>query len=212
MISTDRPTKPTLSREYIASVALSLIDSVGLAKFSMRKLGAEIGVDPMSAYHYVDDQEDLFDAVAETLFDELDVDSLPWQDSWRALLDQFYRRMRDTLAAHPHAVPVFASRPVRSAKAIATGNRTLARLRDCGFAPEVALRMTRCLRDYTVGHAMGLAAVQLGAQRRSKKPRPGGPGYNLLAESADAVGIDEHFGLGLAAMLNGFDGSDHLKT
>ncbi|MEU4229720.1 TetR/AcrR family transcriptional regulator C-terminal domain-containing protein [Nonomuraea sp. NPDC026600] len=197
--------KPTLSQDYIAGVALSVIDSMGLGKFSMRKLGAEIGVDPMAVYYYFEDQEALFDAVAELLFDEFDVDSLPWRGSWRALLERSYGRMRDTLVAHPHAVPVFASRPIRSAKAIATGNQTLASLREAGFAPEVALQMTRSLRDYTIGHAMGLAAVQLGARRRSRKPEPGAPGYDLLAESADAVGIDQHFDLGLTAMLDGFD-------
>ncbi|WP_431896697.1 TetR/AcrR family transcriptional regulator C-terminal domain-containing protein [Nonomuraea sp. bgisy101] len=163
----------------------------------MRKLGAEIGVDPMAVYYYVDDQE--------ALFDEIDVDSLPWHGSWRALAEQTYRRMHEVLAAHPHAVPIFGSRPVRSAKAIATGDRTIEFPRDRGFPPEIALQMTRALRDYTIGHAMGLAAVHLGAQRRSRKPKRGTPGYGPLAESADAVGLEEHFDLGLAAMLDGFE-------
>ncbi|MFD1932266.1 TetR/AcrR family transcriptional regulator C-terminal domain-containing protein [Nonomuraea mangrovi] len=105
------------------------------------------------------------------------------------------------LAAHPHAVPIFGSRPVRSAKAIATGDRAIEFLRDRGFPPEIALQMTRALRDYTIGHAMGLAAVHLGAQRRSRKPKRGTPGYGPL----DAVGLEEHFDLGLAAMLDGFE-------
>ncbi|MFI6600887.1 TetR/AcrR family transcriptional regulator [Nonomuraea sp. NPDC050536] len=200
-----RPTRPALSRAYIAGVALSLIDTLGPARFSMRKLGAELGADPMAVYHYFDDQEALFDAVAELLFDETDTGSLPWDGPWRELLEATYRRLRDTLLAHPHAVPIFASRPVRSAPAIAVGDRTITILRDAGFSPGLALQVTRALRDFTVGHAMAIAAVRLGAQRRSKKPAAGAPDYNLLAESADAAGIEEHFDLGLRAMLDGFD-------
>ena len=83
------PTRLTLNRDYIATVALSLIDDIGLDKFSMRKLGTELGVDPMAVYRYFTDQETLFDGVAEALFEELDVESLPWQGTWRQLCEQF---------------------------------------------------------------------------------------------------------------------------
>lgn len=206
--SSDRlapPTKPTLNQGYIVAVALSLIDRAGLDKFSMRKLGAELGVDPMAVYRYFPDQEALFDGIAESLFDELDVDSLPWQESWRELSGQFFRRMRDTLLAHPHAITIFATRPVRSSAAIATGNRVVAVLRDSGFAPERALQITRCLREFTLGHTLTLAVVKLGGQRRNKKPSPESPKYNLLAKSADGAKIDEHFDIGMTAMLDGFE-------
>jgi len=49
------PTRLTLNRDYIATVALSLIDDIGLDKFSMRKLGTELGVDPMAVYRYFTD-------------------------------------------------------------------------------------------------------------------------------------------------------------
>jgi TetR/AcrR family tetracycline transcriptional repressor len=198
------PTRLTLNRDYIATVALSLIDDIGLDKFSMRKLGTELGVDPMAVYRYFTDQETLFDGVAEALFEELDVESLPWQGAWRELCEQFCNRMRSTLLAHPHAVTVFATRPVRSTAAIEVGNRMIALLRESGFTPAHALQVMRCLREFTVGHALSLAVVQLGGQRRSKKPPPDSPEYNLLAESTDSARIDEHFPLGLAAMLDGF--------
>jgi AcrR family transcriptional regulator len=198
------PTRPTLNRDYIAAVALSLIDDIRLDKFSMRKLGAELGVDPMAVYRYFADQETLFDGIAEALFDELDVASLPWQGNWHELCERFFHRMRDTLLAHPHAITIFATRPVRSTAAIDAGNRMIALLHESGFTPAHALQVMRCLREFTVGHTLTLAVVQLGEQRRSKKPPPDSPEYNLLAESADSARIDEHFVLGLTAMLDGF--------
>jgi AcrR family transcriptional regulator len=198
------PTRPTLSREYIAAMALSLVDDIGRDKFSMRKLGAELGVDPMAVYRYFADQEALFDGIAETLFVELDVDSLPWHGAWRDLADQYSRRLRDTLAAHPHAVTIFATRPVRSAGAIDTGNRMIEVMMRAGFAPGVALRILRCLREFVVGHAITLAVLQLGGARRSRKPSPDSPDYNLLAKSADDADPGDHFDLGLTAMLDSF--------
>ncbi|MEV4317130.1 TetR/AcrR family transcriptional regulator C-terminal domain-containing protein [Actinocrispum sp. NPDC049592] len=198
-----QPTRPTLTREYIAATALELVDTIGREKFSMRKLGAELGFDPMAVYRYFADQEALFDGIAETLFRELDTETLPWQGSWRVLAEQYAHRLRDTLLAHPHAVTIFATRPVRSAAAIDTGTRMIELMTAAGFAPAVALRIMRCLREFIIGHALSLTVVQLG-ERRSRKPAPESETYTVLAEAADSTSVDDHFELGLAAMLDSF--------
>ncbi|RSM95264.1 hypothetical protein DMB42_49985 [Nonomuraea sp. WAC 01424] len=198
------PTRPTLTREYLAAAALALIDAHGLRKFSMRKLGTAVGFDPMAAYRHYDDQEALFDGVAEALFTEIDVDTLPWGGPWQELVRQYCLRLRDTLLRHPHAVQVFATRPVRSPASIDTGVRMLTKLHAEGIPPADALRVSRCLREFTVGHAMAIAVTRLGAERRSRRPRPDSPDYNLLAEAADLTALGDHFETGLTAMLHGF--------
>jgi TetR/AcrR family tetracycline transcriptional repressor len=198
------PTRIVLNRDYIATVALDLIDRIGVAKFSMRKLGAELGVDPMAVYRHYADQEDLYDGVAELLFDHLDANSLPWASDWRELCTTYCERLRVTLLDHPHAVTVFASRPVRSPTAIEVGNRMIEVLRDAGFAPAIALQLARCLREFTIGHTLTMTVHELGAARRSRKPAPEDPAYNLLAEAADASAPGAHFTVGLQALLDGF--------
>lgn len=199
------PTRPTLSRDHIAATALALIDAGGLRKFSMRRLGTALGFDPMAVYRYVQDQEDLFDGVAAALFDEVEPHTLPWDGPWRALAEEYHERLRQVLLRHPHAVPVFANRPVRSPAAIDAGVRMLERLRDAGFPPPQALRVLRSLGDLTVGHAIGVATVRLGAADRSRKPAAGTPEYNLLAEADDDTVVDDHFTLGLTALLDGVE-------
>lgn len=199
-----RPMRPTLSREYIAATALALVDDIGRDRFSMRKLGAELGVDPMAVYRYFADQEALFDGIAEVLFDELDVESLPWDGPWRDLAERYTHRLRDVLLAHPHAVTIFATRPVRSPAAIETGNRMITVMTEAGFTPGDAVRVLRCLREFAVGHALTLAALRLGGERRSRKPPPDSPEYNLLARGADDAGACGHFELGVSAMLDSF--------
>lgn len=188
----------------VAAAALDLIDERGVGAFSMRKLGVRLGVDPMAAYRHFDDQEDLYDAVVEQIFAQLDPDVLPWDEGWRALAQRYCSCLRDVLLAHPHAVSLFATRPVRSTASIRTGVRMLEVFSADGFSPADGLRIARSLREFTIGHALSLAVVQLGSQERSRKPEPGSPRYNLLAEAADATRIDDHFEPALRAMLDGF--------
>jgi AcrR family transcriptional regulator len=199
------PMRATLTREYLAAAALALIDAHGLRKFSMRKLGTAVGFDPMAVYRHYDDQEALFDGVADALFTEIDVDALPWDGPWQHMTRDYCLRLRDTLVRHPHAVPLFATRPVRSTAAIDTGVKMLTKLRDDGVPPAQALRMMRCLREFTIGHALAISVAKLGAEVRSQKPRPDSPAYNVLAEAADATTIDDHFEIGLTALLRGFE-------
>jgi AcrR family transcriptional regulator len=199
-----RRVRAPLTRDSIVAAALALIDADGLAKFSMRRLGAALGVDPMAVYRHVEDQEALFDAVAEAIFDELQVATLPWEGTWREVSQEYCRRLRDALLRHPNAVTVFATRPIRSRTSIDAGVKMIDKLREAGFPPGRGLQIVRCLREYTLGHALSVAVLRLGAADRSRKPGPGDPGYNVLAEAADAVEPDDHFELGLAAMLDGF--------
>lgn len=196
--------RPALDQEYLAAAALALIDSIGLEKFSMRRLGASIGVDPMAAYRHFQDREALFDGIAEAIFGETSPDSLPWGSTWADLAREYCQRLRAALLRHPHAVPVFATRPLRSASSLQVGVRMLAKLEDGGLTNADALRIVRCLREYTIGHSLSVSTLKLGSQRRSRKPAPGGLSYNTLAQAADQTSPDDHFDIGLEAMLRGF--------
>jgi AcrR family transcriptional regulator len=198
-------TRPKLTRQRVALVSLELIDEVGIEKFSMRKLGLRMGVDPMAAYRHFRNQEDLFDAVAEQLFTETKPETLPWDHGWRTLAEEYCLRLRDALLKHPRAVTVFATRPVRSQASIDTGVRMIETFVAEGFTSADSLRIARALRELTIGHALSLAMVQLGSQARSGKPKPGSPKYNMLAYAADSTGIDDHFEVSVAAMLEGFE-------
>ncbi len=62
-----------LDREKITAAAVRLLDTEGLAKFSMRRLAARLGVTAMSVYWYVDRKDDLLSNWRWT----------PWRGSWR---------------------------------------------------------------------------------------------------------------------------------
>jgi AcrR family transcriptional regulator len=93
-----------LSRERVADAALAFIDEHGLDGLSMRKLGAELGVEAMSLYNHVTNKADLLDAVAERLFHDVlatyGEPSGDWKVHARALCHAYV----DVAAAHPLAV------------------------------------------------------------------------------------------------------------
>src|SRR5512141_278260 len=60
-----------LGRGPIVEAALALIEEDGLAAFSLRALGAALGCEPMSLYHYFPSKAHLLDAVVDHVIGQL---------------------------------------------------------------------------------------------------------------------------------------------
>ncbi|MEU7895596.1 TetR/AcrR family transcriptional regulator [Nonomuraea sp. NPDC049152] len=90
-----------LTAEEIRSTALRLIEAGGVDSLSMRKLAAELDVNPMSLYHHVANKTELIREIClgnvVPLLDLPPDDGTPWQDQLRALA-YAYRRLART---HP---------------------------------------------------------------------------------------------------------------
>jgi len=59
------PARQRLTRERIVAAARALIDRDGLGAFSVRGLGAALGCEPMSVYHYFPSKAHLLDALVD---------------------------------------------------------------------------------------------------------------------------------------------------
>ena len=70
-------TRAPLSRDTIEHAALELIEREGLANFSMRKLGALVGVEAMSLYHHYPSKAHLLDTLLDRLISTVEVPSPP---------------------------------------------------------------------------------------------------------------------------------------
>ncbi|MFD8415575.1 MULTISPECIES: TetR/AcrR family transcriptional regulator [unclassified Streptomyces] len=120
-----RPTAPArrrsgegafgLDRERITGATVRLLDTEGLARFSMRRLAAALGVTAMSLYWYVDTKHDLLELALDRALGELplppggpaDAAREGWPGRLR-LLACGYRRL---LADHPWVGPLAAAYP-----------------------------------------------------------------------------------------------------
>jgi TetR/AcrR family tetracycline transcriptional repressor len=149
-----------LSLERIVTAALELIDEQGIGVASMRTVGTRLGVRAMSLYRYVDNREDLFDAVVERIVSELDNDPETAHeptDGWRPYLAGLARGVRRYAIAHPHAFPLVATRPSASPwvnpplRSLRWIEALLATLRREGFTDDEVLFAYRSFNSYLLG-------------------------------------------------------------
>ncbi|WUS98145.1 TetR/AcrR family transcriptional regulator C-terminal domain-containing protein [Streptomyces sp. NBC_00708] len=93
-----------LDRERITAASVRLLDAEGLAKFSMRRLAAELNVTAMSLYWYVDTKDDLLELALDAVYSEFDAPpaDASWQDRLRAVAAAY----RGLLVRHPWVSPL----------------------------------------------------------------------------------------------------------
>src|SRR3712207_9057285 len=81
----------SLDRLVILREAVRFIDVHGRERLTMRRLGAELGVEAMALYRYVPGREQLLDGVVEVVMDELYADTMT--GAWPATWQEFLQRM-----------------------------------------------------------------------------------------------------------------------
>lgn len=150
--------RPRLSREVVLTAALALVDAEGLEALSMRRLGTELGRDPMGLYRYAKNRADLLDGITELVLGQLVIptDGGDWQEQLRRTAHDF----RALALAHPHVVPLLVTRPLSTP----LGLRPLGTLRPlenildllvrAGFAPADALHVYRAYYGFLYGHIL----------------------------------------------------------
>ncbi|RPK47320.1 Tetracycline repressor protein class H [Streptomyces sp. ADI92-24] len=90
-----------LDRERITAASVRLLDAEGLAKFSMRRLAAELNVTAMSLYWYVDTKDDLLELALDSVFAEI---APPRTDAdWRERMRELATSYRSMLVRHTWA-------------------------------------------------------------------------------------------------------------
>lgn len=95
------PVKRTLTRDAIIDAAYRMIDRDGIRAFTMRALGAELGVSAMAFYAHFPSREEVLAAVLTRFMDTMDTDPVPgerWDDTMRRTMTSIHREF----CAHPH--------------------------------------------------------------------------------------------------------------
>ena len=154
-----------ISRELLIRTALQIVDRDGADGLSMRKLGAELGVDPMAAYRHLPNKEALLDGVMEAVVSEVDLEvdtSLSWQDQLRQLIQADV----DALLSHPNVLPSLARRPLVTPGSL--------RLVERAFEIMSGARIP--LRDAALAtNAVGMVTTNIAlaiSESRAKTPQP----------------------------------------
>lgn len=88
-----------LDRAEILEAAFSLLDQVGEQGFSVRKVGASMGIDPMTVLHHFGSKEELLRQIADRALGSIEVPE-PSGD-WRADLKKVALAYRELAHRHP---------------------------------------------------------------------------------------------------------------
>ena len=185
-----RRTGRGLSLDRIVTATLELVDEQGIGAATMRAVSSRLGVRSMSLYRYVQDRDELFDAVVDRIVNELaddpDVQLRP-VEGWRPYLTGMAHGVRRYARGHPHAFPLVATRPptapwvnpplrsLRWVEAMLTG------LAAEGFTDEQALFTYRTFNSFLLGYLLlETSAMTL------RDPKPGDGSFT----SADTLSDD----------------------
>ncbi len=195
-----------LSRRRVLEEAVRFVDREGLEALTMRKLGAELGVEAMSLYNHVPNKSALLDGMVEVLLGELEVP--PENHGWEERIREGYRAFRRLAHEHPNVFPLLVNRPPDTMDGVWLVEEFLKTLEEAGFGKETALHAFRALSSYTFGYAMaeirGFAlepdGSRLGAHRLSPEEFPR---LCELRPQLENVDHDAEFEFGLDLILSG---------
>ncbi len=134
--------------------AVDLADRGGTDAISMRKLGQELGVDPMAIYRHVRSKDDLLDGMLDVVVGGIGPASAGL--TWKSALREQAMAARATMLRHPWARRVLEERGTGGPAAIAQIERVLASLLGAGFPLELAHHALHVLDSRVFGFSPAL--------------------------------------------------------
>jgi TetR/AcrR family tetracycline transcriptional repressor len=197
--TSNRGRRVGLTRQRVIETAIVMIDRDGLDSFSLRRLAAEVDVEPMSLYNHVASKDDLLDGVVERIFAELttsrgDRTASTWQDQMR----RGARRFREVMLSHPQASIVVLTRRVLTDAPLDAMRGGLKPLLAAGMPTDEAILAVRSFSAYLTGTVLR----EVGATRSYSTSEPdraeqrvhqlAETGDPLLAGVADEVAVVDH--------------------
>jgi AcrR family transcriptional regulator len=177
------PEKPRLERERILRAGVSFIEQHGVRQLSMRRLGAELGVEAMSLYRYIPSRESLLDGIVESVVDELYRDPEVYVEprhGWQDYMIRLAHGLRRLALKHPQVFPLIATRPAEAPwvrpplRSLLWVETFLAALTSAGFSDRTAVDAYRAFSSFLLGHLL-LEVAAMGADVgpvEETEPRP----------------------------------------
>jgi AcrR family transcriptional regulator len=191
-----RPRTPLLDRERITTTALQLVDEHG--DFSVPQIARRLGAQTGSVYHHVDGRDGIVELLRERVASAIDpgtLDLTPWDEALLA----WARSYRAAFAAHPRAIPLLMTSPVRAPRVLEQYERAVSLLLDAGFVPADVMPLITALENLVLGSALDLTAPETMWELTDTTPTP------HLARALAAVGegrANRAFEVGLEGLLN----------
>jgi AcrR family transcriptional regulator len=158
-----------LSCARIVDAAVRYVDHDCLDGLSMRRLGAELGVEAMSLYRYFPSKAALLDAVVCRLLADVALPADPAAADWEEAVRAYASSFRAVCVAHPRLLPLLVTLGPSNPTLDAIDRRMAATWRSAGLPGDEGDQAQAALQGYLrgsclqgAGTAAGDAAFQLG--------------------------------------------------
>jgi TetR/AcrR family transcriptional regulator, tetracycline repressor protein len=152
------PKEKGLTEERIVAAALRLIDTAGLANFSLRDVARSLDVYPTAVYWYVKGRDELLGMVVS--YATRDVVPPSANADWKSWLREMCLRYRRAIQKHPNIAPLIGSQ-LRSNAGIRADlvDGVLSALAAAGFAEEQMVEAY----NVVIGALVGFVSQELAA-------------------------------------------------
>jgi len=204
----------TLTHDRILAAAATVADRGGVSAVSMRKVGAELGVEAMSLYHHVPNKAALLDSLAEWVFAQFELPEIgaPWRD---AMIGRA-ASVRAVLGRHPWALGMLESRPTPGPALLRHHDRVMGCLMTEGFSAALATHAFSTIDAFVYGFVLTEAGLPFepgdGAEAAfAASVAPSADEYPYLARSlaelleGDTFAFADEFSDGLNLILDGLE-------
>jgi AcrR family transcriptional regulator len=209
-MDTEADTSPRLPlrKDRILHAAVDLADREGLGALTMRRLGAELGVEAMSLYKHVTNKEGILDGVVEVVIGEIEVPR--GETDWKEAMRLRAVSARQVLSRHSWAIGLLENRGAMGPTVMRYVNAILGSLRSAGFSVEDAAHAFWLLDSYVYGHVIHEASVSSRPDEASVLEETSMDEFPHLAEVAEdaarsTYSVDREFEFGLELILEALD-------
>jgi AcrR family transcriptional regulator len=197
-----------LTREALLAATIRLADAEGATAVTMRRLGAELGVDATAFYRHFRDKDELLQAAGDWLvagaFEGLEL-SGEWAEDVRRMVLSGRRRYLE----HPGLLVLVATSSGPFQSEAAATERVLTLLRSGGLGREEAARAFEVIQDYLISFTVADAAALNESIEPWRQAFAGLPKdeFPNLAGSVDLLYVDREarFRYGLDLLIDALD-------
>jgi TetR/AcrR family transcriptional regulator, tetracycline repressor protein len=173
----------SLSLAQVLEAALKLVDEHGLAALSMRRLGSELGVDPMAIYYHVPGKQALIKALVERVFESFVVEGA--ETTWQEQMRRWAGAYRALALQHPNLVLEIVADPEAVATAARLADRSLhSAIKASGLPPRYQAAGADVIVDYVNGFVLGEVAIPGGAEEAFER------GLDIIVAGLERLAAD----------------------
>jgi AcrR family transcriptional regulator len=188
-----------------------------MGALTMRRLGAELGVNPMSIYHHLPGKDAVVSGLVGLVFSGMRV-RYPEESPWQARVRAWAEAYRGLVRSHPNLVLEIVSDAAAMIEAVLLVNEPLYEaLEEAGLSPAEVVRAADSVVDFVHGFAIAEGAQPPGRpfdrrellQRLEAGAADGLPAtrrvFAALAGDEARYDFDRGFDAGLGILLRGIE-------